>query len=127
MSKHITKFDKYINWNILSFLNDDINWKEYFSTEVLPYIDKGWKLVASENGYLCINCYHYGNGSDRPCINHFDCILSKWMSYTEYKDRSILDCPKLYYDFKNTKPEDEITYFNNIDNLLVTFFNIMRI
>lgn len=69
-------------------------WKIYFSSKVLPRLNKGWKLVGSTQTYddylggePCANCYAYGNGYDIGCQNHesiCDNNMTLWMSRDEF-------------------------------------------
>ena len=62
-----------------------------FTNDVLPYIDKGWRLVKRCSGYggsyLCNNCYLYNDTCKRD--HHQVFTDFKWMSYHEF---SILKC-----------------------------------
>ena len=46
-------------------------WKLEFSKNVLPRINKNWRLVGVNptDNEPCNNCYFYGNGIDEGCYN----------------------------------------------------------
>lgn len=99
-----------IRWLINSFINDiDINksnyngvvsqlkYKHIFSTEVVPLLVVGTRLVAFDNCGLCNNCYHYGQwsstGSEHGfCMNHIgwyrDYEDKGWMTFKQYTQTS---------------------------------------
>ncbi len=91
--------EKYINQKINSYLKKK-DWKQKFTNEVIPQINKGWKLVANDGYGPCLNCYAYGNGSTINCnqsmnryiTNH---ELTTFMSYAEYKKLAQLN---VYFD-----------------------------
>jgi hypothetical protein len=84
------------------YLNDDIinliysfaitSYRIRFTNDVLPYIDKGFKLVKLMNGIfkLCDNCYLYDNYS---CPREHNTLFTDyyWMSYDQFNySRSLI-------------------------------------
>ncbi len=87
---YIPIFDSYINSYINSFLIKKINWKEIFTNQVIPKLNKGWKWVANDDYGICLNCYAYGNGIDICCAQTMNRLynnhdLNTLISFEEYK------------------------------------------
>lgn len=88
--KDLPFFDSYVNKYINSFLIKNIDWKEIFTNQVIPKINKGWKWVANDEYGICLNCYAYGNGIDICCAQTMNRLynnhdLNTLMSFEEYK------------------------------------------
>lgn len=80
-----------VNCLIENFIGPNY-WKIYFSSTVLPSIDKKWKLVGNMEGTPCLNCYCYGNGIDVGCNNNpliCNSDMSIWMSISDYNSEII--------------------------------------
>ncbi len=97
-----------LRWAIYSFVDDSadnkkkfsevlqhLKFRRIFSTEVIPRIKVGTRLVGTDYGRPCSNCYHYGQwpsaGSERGlCMNH--CyekeVETVWMTFEEFVKRS---------------------------------------
>lgn len=59
-------------------------WKMQFSKNVLPLINKGWKLVGLNINYTsikCLVCY-----TSKICYIHTNSAKVVWMSQEEYSD-----------------------------------------
>lgn len=59
-------------------------WKMYFSKNVLPSINKGWRLVGLNINYTsikCLICY-----ISKTCHIHTNSAKVVWMSEEEYSD-----------------------------------------
>jgi hypothetical protein len=85
---------------IAEFAGTRDGWKHRFSIDVLPCLEKGWKLVGSYNNEPCINCYWYEddtydfyetNGLCHNCMNQSNLVLT---NFYEMCDRS---CGSLLY------------------------------
>lgn len=104
------QFDAYINDLISDFAGITQQNKTYFSENVLPLINKGWKLVCwEEEGKPCLNCYAYNN----PCLN---CIQDNkktefYMSFDDYQYICSKDKYKTYNQFKKECEFEYYTYF----------------
>lgn len=68
-----------------------LKYKTVFSTQVVPRLDKGTRLVAQDGYGPCNNCYHYGpwsvTGSVKgKCMNHVHDSDSGeyWMTFKEF-------------------------------------------
>jgi hypothetical protein len=72
-----------------------LKYKTIFSTQVVPRLVKGTRLVAQDGYGSCNNCYHYGPwpvaGSIKgKCMNHvYDSDSGDhWMTFKEFVSRS---------------------------------------
>ncbi len=103
---------KSIQWTIRSFEPVDkdkikktmqpvfqqLKYKHAFSTEVIPLLLKGTRLVVCDEEGPCGNCYYYGDwdnlGSDGGfCANHAnhkECD-KVWLTFENYKKNSRLN------------------------------------
>lgn len=108
------QFDAYIQQLINDFAGTiDYN-KKYFSENVLPLINKNWKLVCLEDeGMPCLNCYAFGNGIDKACLN---CELHNqnmkfYMSFDDYKYMCAKEKYKTFEQFINECNNLQYTLF----------------
>ena len=111
-----SKLEKYINWEINSYLKKN-DWKQKFTNEVIPQINKGWKLVANDEYGPCINCYAYGNGSTINCnqsINRYirNHDLTIFMSFDEYKKLTPLN---VYFNNASDYQRYEIVFKHTLN------------
>lgn len=122
--------DTAIRWLINSFINDiDINKKQYdvvvgqlkykhiFSTKVVPRLERGTRLVATDHEGPCNNCYHYGPwrsaGSEFGfCMNHLGWHYwdkeKCWLTFKKYKESSRLSYH--FESYEHYKIECEIKF-----------------
>jgi hypothetical protein len=95
-------------YNILN--NDIINlikdysgnnkyWKNRFNVDVIPQLEKGFKMVALYDNKPCLNCYFYADGINSFCINDLDNDQYTIISYNEYTE--LMKHKNMsYFDFK---------------------------
>ena len=89
-------------------------WKNRFTQDVIPNLNKGFRLVGFwqnhiQDGILngCANCYHYGNGYLCPDCEDDSNIVLGHMSYAEFQDACFAPTLWKYEVFNNLRT----TYF----------------
>ncbi len=102
---YIKEIPKELNWAIRSYPGGF--WKRVFSKNVIPQISKGWRLVAVDEYGPCANCYHYGNGSTEPCMNHENGVMEVFIDYATYKEISVIETPVSYHEWKLQRDAEE--------------------
>lgn len=102
---YVKELTKELNWVVRSYLGGF--WKSVFNRDVLPKISKGWRLVVVDEEGPCPNCYHYGNGSTEPCMNHRGDVMEVFIDYATYKEISVLDSPETYHEWKLRRDAEE--------------------
>lgn len=103
-------FREYFSNNVVIYLDKD--WRRRFSRDVIPDLNKGWKLVCKYNG-PCFNCYENGIYNRDPhcssCMGINPCLNCYY--YNEFEsiscdcnsDELILVC---YDQIKNAYPHE---------------------
>lgn len=63
-------------------------WKNRFSNDVIPYLDKGWRIVTVlPTGKLCNYCYVQNNHYIYCHVcRRFNSFYQDWMSYEMFKN-----------------------------------------
>ena len=110
-----SQFDDQIQQIINDFAGTTQQNKQYFSDNVLSFINKHWKMVCMlSEGMPCINCYCYGNGIDESCLNcQMDYLNMKFpMSYDDYKYMCNKEKYKSYTQFQMECMNMDLMMFN---------------
>jgi hypothetical protein len=97
----MTLFTKEIQWYVYSFINEPTGQKKIFTKKVLTQLNQyflkktivvqltpGSRLVCTNFGEPCLNCYHYG--INKPCMNHSEETPDTWITFSYYKTQTSL-------------------------------------
>lgn len=97
--------NKYIIWNIMSFINEPTKYKTIFSQIILKQLKQyhlkkllilslkpGNKFVCLDlDDSPCLNCYHYGMlNNNGACLNHYGEYPTILITFEYYKIHSAL-------------------------------------
>lgn len=104
----------YLNSDVVNLIMDFTDytnfWKRRFTFDVLPYIDKGYRMVYFNDLGVCWNCYHYTCPCSNNC-NQYNNNNCKIIDYNEYKQ----DCKVKYEYYLEYKNKDN--YFSERDSI----------
>ena len=110
-NKYIEMFKEFTyNYNIIDstvVVDHTKHWKNRFTQDVIPLVNKGYRLVAYDHGELesfyCTNCYHHGDGWECSNCWNFDPTSEdmRHMSYEEFRQESGRFHPYTYETYCN--------------------------
>ncbi len=107
---------------IYEFSDQENQIKRRFTNDVLPCINKGWRVVGIKDGRKCNNCYSYGSINGSGCGNDPEiCDLSYGgefdiMSYEEYQQTTRCKFASETYDYWKT------VYYGDVDMITMDGF-----